>query len=857
MKKPGFLFLALIVIVLLVTPIPHETNLYPETNNKIIKSFCGGPGGGFFKKSPLVAEGKSNVQAQSQEHKRIREEVEVVNIEVPVRVFYKKKPVKGLKKNDFQLFLDGEEWQINGFYEVRKKLKRQSPGEAPRLFVLVFNVSSPVGSDLERAMQVFFTQVIRPEDRLMVLTNNIFLKDHPVEDTGQELKKLKKILDIESKNIQFKLMSLETSLRYIASNLKFELQNSGRRDPGSSIRRFIDDYQNYFNEFKDVFFNPPEAQYLKVAEYLQDQQMEKWVLHFYEIPMFPQLKISGGTLYNTIDAYYKIRKIPNPIIYDIGPQLTKPGELDKIRNIGKVFFNTGATFHTLLLKNSPGKFFEEYDYKPVTVDSEHIFRQVTQMTHGKVMQTNNMEKFVKTVSEREDAYYMLTYVPKKDKKKSKIKVVVTGKKKYRTVYDDQQRARYLRKIAQKVKEKIPRIRVKDVELKEGILSAGISGVLVAPGEEGNIGKILLNIKLLTDKAVLISSTQKAFKTKMDSVPIRLRLPNLKAGNYQVIVEVNDMNSGRNDLVIEDLNNPRDYVLAAGQQAFQFIKTPVVRAPGPGESDLSAGMKRPAAFEEIEPASPLEQQLADESIDQNMLPGILKKVASYCKRLEAISLNFFCTEEIDEKAVNAVQQQGKIFKSKSITENKYTYGYQLIREENKVKEKRILLKQNGWKREIEDAPLKTRFKYKNIVYGPSSFNQRSQPYYQYRIIGKRTWHDKNALIVEVTPNYEGDHRFASGKFWVDEKDYSILRIEIYQQSIKNFAEIEKMAEKHGVEPRLTIINEYDILKNGIRFPSRVYYEEAYKNRKGKLIIQSQAYVTFKDYRFFTVETKVSY
>jgi hypothetical protein len=241
----------------------------------------------------------------------------------------------------------------------------------------------------------------------------------------------------------------------------------------------------------------------------------------------------------------------------------------------------------------------------------------------------------------------------------------------------------------------------------------------------------------------------------------------------------------------------------------------------------------------------------------MLPGILGKVASYCKRLEAISLNFFCIEEIDEKTTNAVQQQDKIFKGKSVIENKYTYGYQLIRDENIVKEKRILLKQNGWKREIENAPLKTRFKYKNIVYGPSSFNQHSQPYYQYRIIGKRTWHDKNALIVEAAPNYEGDHRFASGKFWVDEKDYSILRIEIYQQSIKNFAEIEQMAEKHGVEPRLTIINEYDVLKNGIRFPSRVYYEEAYKNKQGKLIIRSQAYVTFKDYRFFTVETKVSY
>jgi hypothetical protein len=851
MMKSVILFPALIILVHLFAAVPPGANLYPAIN-KTIKSFCGG-----CAQSAMRHAQSASPLAQEKEHKRIREEVEVVNVEVPVRVFYKNKPVKGLKKEDFQLFLDGEEWEINGFYEVRKKLKGQSADQAPRLFVLVFNVSSPAGSDLESAMQVFFTQMIRPKDRLMVLTNNIFLKDHPVEDPGQEMKKLKKILDIESKKIQFKLMSLETSLRYIASNLKLELQGSGRRDPGNAIRRFIDDYQNYFIEFKDVFFNPPEAQYLEVAEYLQGQQMEKWVLHFYEIPMFPQLKISGGTLYQVIDSYYKGRRLANPIIYDIGPQLAKPGELDKILHIGKVFVNTGATFHTLLLKNSPAKFFEEYDYRPVTVDSEHIFRQVTRMTYGKIMQTNNMEKFVKNVSDREDVYYMLTYVPKKDIKKSQIKVNVIGKKKYRMVYDDRQRARYFRKIAQKVKEEIPRIRIKDVELKEGILSAGISGVLLTPGEDGDIGKILLNIKLLTDKAVLISSTQKAFKSKMDSVPVKLRLPGLKAGNYQVIIEANDINSGRNDLVIEDLINSRDYVLEAGQEAFQFIKTPVLRALGPGESDLSAGMKRPAAFEEIEPISPPAQELLKESIDQNMLAGILGKVASYCKRLEAISLNFFCIEEIDEKTANAVQQQDKIFKGKSVIENKYTYGYQLIRDENIVKEKRILLKQNGWKREIENAPLKTRFKYKNIVYGPSSFNQRSQPYYQYRIIGKRAWHDKNALIVEATPNYEGDHRFASGKFWVDEKDYSILRIEIYQQSIKNFAEIEKMAEKHGVEPRLTIINEYDILKNGIRFPSRVYYEEAYKNKQGKLIIRSQAYVTFKDYRFFTVETKVSY
>ena len=84
--------------------------------------------------------------------------------------------------------------------------------------------------------------------------------------------------------------------------------------------------------------------------------------------------------------------------------------MDKILHIGKVFVNTGATFHTLLLKNSPAKFFEEYDYKAVTVDSEHIFRQVTQMTYGQIMQTNNMEKFVKKVyPDKEDPTWIIEF----------------------------------------------------------------------------------------------------------------------------------------------------------------------------------------------------------------------------------------------------------------------------------------------------------------------------------------------------------------------------------------------------------------------------------------------------------------
>lgn len=807
------------------------------------------------------------MQQQERDHDPIKEEVDVVNIQVPVRVFLKNKPVKGLKKEDFKLFLDGRETAVNGFYEARQKLKSRSPKNAakktPRLFALVFNISSD-SRDLEKGLDTLFKQTIRRDDRLLVITNTMVLNDHIVENPQKEMVKIQKLVKIEAQRINFKLLAIESSVRFMANTLKTELDTGKFGDPEAAVKRFLVDYQNTFNEFRQIFFTPPEEQYIKIADYLRKQQVEKYVFHFYQVPRFPQLKVSGGTLYKAIEDVFN-RSTPNPYTHEMLPLMNKPEEKDFIQTMGKHFLNSGASFHTLLLSSPIPRQFEEYAYRPVTTDSEHIFRQVTLDTGGKVIASTNMGKFIKGVGKTEDVYYMLTYAPKQTGKKGKVKVTVTNPSypRLQIVYDNQQRPAYFQKIAKKVEKQIPYIRIRQIRHKDGVLSMVINGAHMTADKDGGAiqGRLLLNVKLLNQNAVLLSSAQKAFKTKASDFPISLRLPGIKKGVYQVLLEVNDLNSSRNDLDISDLGIGGDITLPEDQVAYQFIKVPVKRksqvTAGAGESEL----------EELQAGDPLFKSLRDnlsstytkEGIRQDKVPAILKNVAKYCSRLEAVSLNFFCTEEIDEKVLNAVQRKGKILKRRTVTHNKFTYGYRLVRDANSkiVKENRILLKQNGWKREKENAELKTRFKYKNIVFGPTMFNRRSQPYYQYEIIGKRRWNNRNALIVEAVPNSEGDPRFAAGRIWVDEKDYSILRIEIYQQSIQNFEEIAKMAGKHKVTPCITIINEYEVVKSGIRFPSRVYYEEAYKGARDTVIIQSQAAVIFTDYKFYNVSTDVKY
>ena len=55
----------------------------------------------------------------------VNEKIEVINIEVPVRVLCAGKPLDSLQKSDFQLYENDELQEINGFYLRRKKMNVQ------------------------------------------------------------------------------------------------------------------------------------------------------------------------------------------------------------------------------------------------------------------------------------------------------------------------------------------------------------------------------------------------------------------------------------------------------------------------------------------------------------------------------------------------------------------------------------------------------------------------------------------------------------------------------------------------------------------------------------------------------------
>lgn len=253
-------------------------------------------------------------------------------------------------------------------------------------------------------------------------------------------------------------------------------------------------------------------------------------------------------------------------------------------------------------------------------------------------------------------------------------------------------------------------------------------------------------------------------------------------------------------------------------------------------------------------------------NREKLALILKKSADYCERLARATLNFVCHERVKEN----INYYKDIFHSdyynpriktvrSSQKVNTYLYDYQLIKKGDSIKERRILLEENGQKKHKENASLKTkRFFTERSVCAPIGLlNKYWQNFYNYKIIKEEHLNGKETIVIEAKPKSPMKEKPNYGKIWVDKEDFSILKIEFSQKSLAKFKELKRMARRYMLRPQLIDTHYFEIEKKGIRFPSKVHFEEAYFTKYQERLIFSETTFTYDDYKFFTVEVEIVY
>ena len=243
-----------------------------------------------------------------------------------------------------------------------------------------------------------------------------------------------------------------------------------------------------------------------------------------------------------------------------------------------------------------------------------------------------------------------------------------------------------------------------------------------------------------------------------------------------------------------------------------------------------------------------------------LKKLLQKTGRYCQRLKKAAVHFFCREKKVEtlnysKDMKLDDQTG-FFRARSGDKkgfNEYTYDYQLIKEGKRVEETRRELYHF-----VRIGGIVDTYAISKPLYGPYGLlGFEWQRYFDYKIIGREAMGKDNFVIVEAIPAGDNRENRLFGRAWINEWNGSVRKIEwnLRNTNIKE-DKIKQNIWLLRAAPEITCVSEYNLLKNGLCFPSVNTLEEAYRDGRGSKHVRVLVKTRFYKYKFFYVGTRVA-
>ncbi|MBN2400046.1 MAG: hypothetical protein JXI33_06870 [Candidatus Aminicenantes bacterium] len=750
-----------------------------------------------------------------------KEYVQVVNVEMILRVFKDGSPVGGLKKSDFSLYEDGKKSEINGFFEIHRRMapheETKKQALPARLFLLFFWVGNPA-ADVEGALNKFFSVVYRQGDRVILSTPMKTFEILSLED----IERIKvNFLEQWRQEVKFRYserLQFINNLNRLVETHVIGLVGKTITAQMKSFETFIVQYGAVVQEYQLRELTPDMKALEAMARSLIAVNNDKFALVFFQrdtLPLFDISQVGDHCLLNGIriemvdflkDEMLKIEFQAKSVL-----NMSKLSE-----RLKSLFIQANTQFHLLFLSPDRSNSQSHAGQTLSLTKSEELFsnwdlvmQKISANTGGRILEGDRMVEVLDQVVSFEDIYYHITYVPRQagaGKRKIDIRVNQPGMEIIHGRMLELKDLPHVKIDAISVHDRFIRFTVSDFYpiSKQGV-PTGMMNVYVTGNQTDN-----------EPPRLLLSQASETAGTI--TLPIKFPHP----GTWNVQVRVIDQ--------------------ITGEQAVN--KTRV---------DFQADI----------PALPVDGIHSDAALN-----AVLAKAAAYAEKLKKAAFHFFCRENVRQE-VFGIDERSVL---QPVSRSYWIYDYQIIGQNGKITEKRVLLEKNRKKVHQEKAQLETMYQSFYSFYMPVTILAgEKQPLYHYRLLGKGKIDKKMAWHIAAVRR---DHSLSIpwGEVWVVEEDGAVLKIQVEQTSIVGFEKWVEKVNKKGFEPTITTIHEYNTLKNQLRFPSKTTFIERFKSAleekktwdgraRGKVEFnhysfeRSRTYFEYKRYHFFSVSTRV--
>ncbi len=486
--------------------------------------------------------------------------MKVVNVEVPVRVFHKGEPVADLTKEDFQLFEGKKPQAISSFKVVKNRVNETSTGA--RYLVLVFRVSD-YNKQFKEGVKYLFDQVLTEHDQLLVFVNSRSLTINDLKDKAAVHRQLDQLLKEQGQLARGNMAAYFKRIEQEVEISRFRVMLRSQQDPFRFVQDFLKKYMRVWKEYKTNYLIPDIDSFYYFAKHLEGIKKEKWVINFYQMDMFPDIALTGQVrreiknmigqyLSSTDSTQISYGRILQNLVNEIDRALTVSEDFPT-SDISKLFYKADAVFHSLFMRSHFGAVSKDLQYRSVSTDIENIFREITKLTGGTLVVSDNLVEALETIGKKENVCYLLTYAPPDPQQIGKIEVK-TSNKKYTVRYDDNMRADYItayleHKKAQeqpkpKPQAKTPDIVVKDLSFKKKKLVVSVSDFLIKNTTKGMMGSVGIHICIKNSSGQKIFDQGKPLGTKKDLITISIPFPQMTPGEYDITIDVKDFFTGK-------------------------------------------------------------------------------------------------------------------------------------------------------------------------------------------------------------------------------------------------------------------------------------------------------------------------
>ncbi|MCK5057814.1 MAG: hypothetical protein KAT34_14235 [Candidatus Aminicenantes bacterium] len=463
-----------------------------------------------------------------------------VKVRLPFRVFAGTRPLTDLKKEHLALFINDSRSTIDDFIKREKSIGRK-PGLG-RHFILSFSMME-YGSQFEKAISYFITEILRPGDSLIVLSP---LNRYPVKVIADKMKMIREIAGLlrnDCFNYSQKRIAEEKHLMEKIRKMLLSYRPYSYRNPYISALNFLETFPPEFLKFKEHFLLPAVDKYHQVVDLLSSREGERWWIHFRKHEIYILLKQLNEVVRRTSSFRWQYRwqkAAINRKILKFKKQLLDMGKFPN-EELLSTLLKGDICYNIVFPGGAKAKNIDINNTNSVTVGVEGILEEIAIHSGGMAIKNSKFDQALAQLKNHVDCYYDLEMSLNAGLAENNIRLELKDKKEkvkliYKNYYNKDE---LLSRIGAPA---VGKVKITGFSREEDIIRFSISAYTRNEDNEKNekFGLLKVEVRLVGPQGAMIYQRQNTLRASQDQLDITLSMPLDRSGEYKISITVYDL-----------------------------------------------------------------------------------------------------------------------------------------------------------------------------------------------------------------------------------------------------------------------------------------------------------------------------